>query len=98
MVILFMAFYILKIEIFFLKISNPCVDIVLEFFHDDDIDIITLPDDLNQDQNFTQHQGLIHEMSLHLFYEKKFNRCPEQYFVNTVSISNMSLSNLLIML
>merc|ERR1712048_412104 len=81
-------------------------DILLEYFHDTDEDTLLLPIEAvsNATRNFTQTQGIIHELTLSMFYEKKFNRCPERYFMNSFFLgvymlaANIMLVNLLVAL
>lgn len=55
-------------------------------------------------ETLKQTQGIIHELTLSMFYEKKFNRCPERYFMNSFFLgvymlaANIMLVNLLVAL
>ena len=57
-----------------------------------------------QTETLIQTQGIIHELTLSMFYEKKFNRCPERYFMNSFFLgvymlaANIMLVNLLVAL
>merc|ERR1712048_23343 len=55
-------------------------------------------------KTINETQGIIHEPTLHWFFNKKFNRCPERYFMNTaflglyLLLATVLLVNLLVAL